>query len=79
MMNKRYGRGMVLAASARIRHIQPRTTSAHLWKVQSETFTDREYSVVLKDDGTMTCDCPDFEHRQETCKHMYAVIILETT
>lgn len=80
VINKsRYGRGWVLAATAHIRKVSPSTTKAQLWKVQSERLPDTYYSVVLKSDGTMMCDCPDYEHRQENCKHIYAVIIYETT
>lgn len=78
--NKRYGRGWVLAASAHIRKVSPRTTQAQLWKVQSERLKDTYYNVILKSDGELMCDCPDYEHRQpELCKHIWAVIILETT
>lgn len=75
----RYGRGWVLAATSHIRKVSPRTTGAQLWKVESESHKDTYYSVVLKSDGTMMCDCPDYEHRQEMCKHCWAVIIYEAT
>ena len=73
----RYGRGWLIAATSHIRKI-PKTTGAQLWKVESERFKDLYYNVLEKSDGTVTCDCPDFEHRQETCKHIYACIIWET-
>ncbi|MGI0044757.1 MAG: SWIM zinc finger family protein, partial [Nitrososphaeraceae archaeon] len=72
----RFGRGWVLAASTRIRKVTPRTTKAQLWKVESETVKGKYYSVVEKSDGFI-CDCLDFEHRQEMCKHCYAVMIYE--
>jgi uncharacterized Zn finger protein len=75
----RYGRGVVLATTGHIRKVHPSTTSAQLWKVESERLQDVYYSVIEKSDGEMLCDCPDFEHRQELCKHIYAVIIRETT
>jgi SWIM zinc finger len=74
----RYGRGWILAATAHIRKI-PRTTKAQLWKIESERFKDQYYNVVEKADGGMTCDCPDFEHTQQPCKHIFCVIIWETT
>ncbi|MGH9953222.1 MAG: hypothetical protein ACRD5J_16515 [Nitrososphaeraceae archaeon] len=76
----RYGRGMVLAATAHIRKVTPRTTGAQLWKVESQTVPGKFYSVVEKSDGFL-CDCPDFEYRQgqEICKHCFTVMILEVT
>lgn len=77
MEKTRYERGMLMAATARIRKIRPRTTKAQLWKVESERTKGVYYNVIEKSNGDVTCDCPDFLHREETCKHIYAVIIRE--
>jgi hypothetical protein len=74
----RYGRGWMLAATAHIRKL-PKVTKAQLWKVESERFKGLYYNVIEKSDGDMTCDCPDFENRGEVCKHIYCVVIWETT
>lgn len=77
--SSRYGRGWVLAATAHIRKL-PRTTRAQLWKVESQSVSGKYYNVILKSTDEITCDCADFENRQpELCKHIYAVIIKETT
>lgn len=77
--NTRYGRGVVLATTGHIRKVHPSTTSAQLWKVESERLQGTYYSVIEKSDGSVTCDCPDYENRQEVCKHIYAVIVSEST
>jgi uncharacterized Zn finger protein len=78
MSNTRFGRGWVLAATSRIRRIEPRTTAAQLWKVESESTPNTFYDVLQKSDGETTCTCPDFEIRGQICKHIYAVVISES-
>lgn len=34
----------------------------------------RNYTVFLHD-GEPRCDCPDFGHRRETCKHGFAAVV----
>lgn len=73
-VNMRFVRGMELAASGNVRKIVPSTTSAILYKVQSQNRPNEEYSVVVMATGEVTCDCPDFSRRNITCKHIYAVV-----
>ena len=72
----RYGRGWVLAATAHIRKL-PKTTQAQLWKIESQSVPGKYYNVIEKSNGDITCDCPDYDNRQDTCKHIFAVIIRE--
>ena len=75
----RFARGWVLAATSRIKRIEPRTTAAQLWKVESESTPAMFYDVIQKSDGETFCTCPDYEfHNGETCKHIYAVVIYES-
>jgi transposase len=41
------------------------------WRVPSQS-GNGTYVVVI-DDGTETCTCPDYEHRETKCKHIHAV------
>lgn len=76
-MDNRYGRGQVLAVASTIRKVVPRTTSAQLWKVESETVQNKFYGVLEKRDGSFLCDCPDFANRGKMCKHIFAVIFYQ--
>lgn len=63
--NVRRQRGMEIAATtALVRH-------RDAWLVPSQTMNGK-YHVRWAMEG-MTCDCPDFELRGQTCKHGYAV------
>jgi uncharacterized Zn finger protein len=70
----RYSRGMIIAASRTVKHIR----QTNVWKVESEQDDNKFYHVTLYDDD-IKCDCPDYERRQSPCKHVYAVVIMETT
>ena len=62
----RFCRGMVLAVSRRIIKVH----NEDAWLVESETADDKFYKIT--EDGE--CDCPDFQRRGFTCKHMWALI-----
>lgn len=76
----RYGRGVVLAATAQIRKVREIQSSIAgrlvVWAVASERIQGKYYTVVEKDSGPI-CSCPDFTNRGETCKHCWAVILRE--
>src|SRR4051812_41364728 len=65
-LTPRQQRGMVLAATARI--------TQRKWKfdVPSATNSGQTYLVVHVA-GQFLCSCPDYELRNEPCKHCYAV------
>ena len=77
--DKRFAKGHIIAASCIIKKVEPSTTKATLWKVESESKPGAFYSVVMFPDGKVTCDCKDFEVRQEVCKHIYGVIFYEVS
>lgn len=62
-------KGMEIAARCRI------TFSAGVWHVPSQTSSGK-YKVVVKP-GKNTCDCEDFQLRQQPCKHIYAVRLVQ--
>jgi transposase len=64
-MEAREERGLVIAATNRIEK------NLIGWKVPSQS-GNGTYIVNL-DHGTPFCTCPDFEKRQQKCKHIYAV------
>jgi uncharacterized Zn finger protein len=74
--NTRAEKGLILATHSQVRKILPRTTAAQLYKVHSET-KDIEYSVIEESCGNVTCDCPDFQRRNATCKHIWAVVFAD--
>src|SRR5215213_10336322 len=43
----------------------------NIWIVPSQS-GPKQYTVTA-DPETLHCTCPDFEHRQLRCKHIYAV------
>jgi transposase len=59
-------RGLVIAATKKLNQ------KGDLWLVPSATGTGT-YVVDPTVYGTATCTCPDFELRQEPCKHVFAV------
>jgi transposase len=63
-MDARHERGLQLAQRGHI------TKHAGGWKVLSQT-GNGSYFVHL--DGSPSCTCPDFELRQQPCKHIHAV------
>jgi uncharacterized Zn finger protein len=71
-MDARHERGLQLAQRGHI------TKHANGWKVLSQT-GNGSYYVHLE--GSPSCTCPDFELRQQPCKHIHAVeclIVWET-
>lgn len=49
-----------------------------LFEVKAETTDDVEFWTVKKySDGNYSCNCPDFEHRTDRCKHIWAVALKE--
>ncbi len=64
-MDAREERGLVIAATTKIEKNQLG------WKVPSQS-GNGSYIVSL-DHGTPFCSCPDFEKRQQPCKHIHAV------
>lgn len=58
-------RGAILASEADLEQIHDG------WRVPSQT--GRGTYVVTVADGDETCTCPDFEKREERCKHIHAV------
>ncbi len=65
-MEPREERGMALAATKKLRSKQP-----GIWLVPSQT-GNGDYMVNVASEE-FTCSCPDFEIRQQPCKHIYAV------
>ena len=68
-------RGMEIAATKKITKRDRGT-----WIVPSQTDNGR-YAVTISKEGKF-CTCPDFEERQQPCKHVYAVqyvLFRETT
>ncbi len=65
MENLREQRGLVIAATTRIRRYGDR------WQVPSQS-GHGFYMVSLSDSGE--CSCPDWETRREKCKHVYAAM-----
>jgi hypothetical protein len=78
-INPRYARGKVIAASCVIKKIKPSTTNATMWRVESQSNPSVFYTVVMFKDGKVVCNCQDYKSREETCKHIYAVCLYETT
>lgn len=64
-MDARQERGLVIAATAKIER------NKLGWKVPSQS-GNGTYIVNL-DHGQPFCTCPDFEKRQQPCKHIHAV------
>src|SRR5258708_6863433 len=71
----RQQRGLVIAATSKITKRDSGT-----WIVPSQSDKGR-YAVTIFKEGKY-CTCPDFELRQQPCKHVYAVqyvLFRETT
>jgi len=68
-MDMREFKGMEIAARCRI------TFSAGVWHVPSQSGKGT-YRVVVKP-GKVSCDCEDFQQRQEACKHVHAVRLVQ--
>lgn len=65
-MDNRQQKGLVIAATSRITKRGNET-----WIVPSQSLNGK-YAVTVTHDGKQ-CTCPDFELRQQPCKHVYAV------
>ena len=63
----RQQRGMAIAALARVEK------NKLGYKVPSQSGNG---SYVVNVDGDPFCSCPDFEKRQQPCKHVYAVELI---
>ncbi|MBI1818693.1 MAG: transposase [Deltaproteobacteria bacterium] len=64
-MDGRQQRGLEIAATKQI------TKKGAMWVVPSQSDKGR-YGVTI-DGDTKHCTCPDFEERQQPCKHVFAV------
>ena len=62
----RRDRGLMIAATARITHLDER------WFVPSQSMKGW-YTVTLDADEPPHCTCPDYELRNLACKHIFAV------
>jgi hypothetical protein len=49
------------------------TKTEELWTIVLEGLTNR-YTVNLSTDS-INCNCPDYEHRGQICKHLYFIIL----
>ncbi len=65
-MDRREYRGQLLAAKGWAR------VDGGSWRVRSQTNPARRYRV---NPHAQSCTCPDFEERNQACKHVYAVQI----
>src|SRR4051812_31106457 len=66
MENGREQRGLMIAATTRL------SKKGDTWTVPSQTVGGRKYTVEFSG-GNAKCSCPDYEARQERCKHVWAV------
>jgi transposase len=64
-INPRQEKGLQIAAMMRIQE------KGNAWIVPSQTLVGKY--TVTRDDEAFRCTCPDFELRQQTCKHGFAV------
>jgi hypothetical protein len=62
----RFNRGIVMTVCRRIIKIH----NEDAWLVESETTDDKFYKVTESGE----CQCPDFQRKGLTCKHMWALI-----
>ena len=69
-MDAREQRGLVIAATCKI--VRERKLFKSRYYVPSSSQDGRKYKVDVTTDAP-TCTCPDFEERQQACKHIYAV------
>ena len=65
---EREQRGLVIAAKSKLQKSEDGR-----WFVPSQTGHRGTYYTVKPDTLKPHCSCPDFEARQRTCKHLYAV------
>lgn len=65
--SERKERGLMIAARTKL------TQQGNVWHVPSQSGYQPFYTV---DPTAKTCNCPDYEKREATCKHIYAVEIV---
>lgn len=65
MENPREERGLMIAATMNLRR------KGDLWIVPSQTRSGATYTVNFRGD-VPKCSCPDFDRRQQKCKHIFA-------
>lgn len=68
-MDEREERGLQIAATKKLQ----RSDDGNRWFVPSQYGHRGTYYTVEPDALRPHCTCPDFEARQSTCKHLYAV------
>lgn len=71
-MDERQERGLQIAATKKLQ----RSDDGYRWFVPSQYGHRGTYYTVQPDPVKPHCSCPDFEARQQTCKHLYAVEIV---
>ena len=71
-MDERQERGLQIAATKKLQ----RSDDGNRWFVPSQYGHRGTYYTVQPDPLKPHCSCPDFEARQQTCKHLYAVEIV---
>ena len=76
-LNGRFERGVALAVSGAVSHVQDKDFSAleRLYRVQSANATRPPFSYLVDLDGG-TCECPDHA-KGHFCKHRIAAHIIE--
>jgi hypothetical protein len=60
-------------------HVEPSLTGVPLWYVRSQDPRQpaRFYAVGERRRGPWSCTCPDYERRQDWCKHALAAAIVK--
>jgi hypothetical protein len=74
MTNNRFGRGLILAVTT------PKSLKVRdrlIYYVQSEKNYNVRYRVDLEGENGPKCECPDFVHRGNICKHIFKIIAEE--
>src|SRR5438552_3441732 len=71
-MDERQERGLQIAATKKLQ----RSDDGNRWFVPSQYGHRGSYYTVVPDPLKPHCTCPDFEARQQTCKHLYVVEIV---
>jgi transposase len=71
-VDERQERGIQIAATKKLQ----RSDDGNRWFVPSQYGHRGTYYTVQPDPVKPHCSCPDFEARQQTCKHLYAVEIV---
>ncbi len=48
----------------------PSESKMKQWKVKSSKDPEKEYTVILHENGTWTCTCPNYTFRKTECRHI---------